>query len=365
MVAGAAGSTRLVDTKGLVRLERYYGEKEKFQAWKWELYVAVRAMDPPLASMLKHVENNFNVEFGLNRLNEDERKKASDVFTILALLCKGEAAQFIMNSEEGNGFMAWRDLCRAKMIRSSTALIKKLMEPEFKSADPRVNLKTWQKEAQSYFDKTGETVPEAIRRTVYVNKVSPLELRQHLIMNQSRLLTSADIEDEIMEYCDAMEDYGQARTGLVAAAQPAEYGDQDCWDDWSQHWDQPLVVAPVGKGDRKGDKKGDRKGDGKGKGKLHKGLGKNPDRAEWRKFGGMCNWCWRVGHKESACWFKQEYERTNGKPHAAAASGAAGGDSAAEMPSADIRSYFSKRPREQQQAQGMDVGALTGRAFQS
>jgi hypothetical protein len=34
MVAGAAGSTRLVDTKGLVRFEHYYGEKEKFHAWK-------------------------------------------------------------------------------------------------------------------------------------------------------------------------------------------------------------------------------------------------------------------------------------------------------------------------------------------
>ena len=69
--------------------------------------------------------------------------------------------------------MAWRDLCRAKIVRSSTALIKKLMEPEFKSTDPRVNLKSWQKAAQDYFDKTGERIPESIRRIVYVNKAPP------------------------------------------------------------------------------------------------------------------------------------------------------------------------------------------------
>ena len=40
---------------------------------------------------------------------------------------------------------------------------------------------------------------------------------------------------------------------------------------------------------------------GKDKGKLHKGLGKNPERGEQRKFGGACNWCWRIGHKESQC----------------------------------------------------------------
>ena len=52
-------------------------------------------------------------------------------------------------------------------------------------------------------------------------------MRQHLIMNQSRLLTSTDLEDEINEYCDAMEDYGQARTGLVAAA--AQEWTQTTW----------------------------------------------------------------------------------------------------------------------------------------
>ena len=133
------------------------------------------------------------------------------------------------------------------------------------------------------------------------------------------MLTSTDLEDEINEYCDAMEDFGQARTGLVAAVATennswATYEDPD-------YMDPPYMVAPIGKAKckEKGNN-GDRKGDGKGgKGKLHKGMGKSPDRAEYRRFGGMCNWCCRVGHKETACWFKQEYERTSGKPHAAAA----------------------------------------------
>ena len=46
----------------------------------------------------------------------------------------------------------------------------------------------------------------------------------------------------------------------------------------------------------------------KGKGKLHKGLGFQPERGEQRHFGGYCNWCWRLCHKEAQCWFKQEYK---------------------------------------------------------
>ena len=49
----------------------------------------------------------------------------------------------------------------------------------------------------------------------------------------------------------------------------------------------------------------------KGKGKMHKGLGFQPERGERRKFGGYCNWCCRIGHKEAQCWFKREYMKSN------------------------------------------------------
>ena len=132
-------------------------------------------------------------------------------------------------------------------------------------------------------------------------------MRQQLIMNQSRLLTSTDLEDEINEYCDAMEDFGQARTGLVAAVAQEHPTNERFYED-PDYMDPAYMVAPIGnaKGKEKGSKC-NKKGDGKGgKGKLHKGMGKSPDRAEHRRFGGMCNWRWRVGHKETACWFKQE-----------------------------------------------------------
>ena len=54
------------------------------------------------------------------------------------------------------------------------------------------------------------------------------------------------------------------------------------------------------------------KGSGtKGKGKMHKGLGFQPERGKQRKFGGYCNWCWRIGHTEAQCWSKQEYMKGN------------------------------------------------------
>ena len=48
----------------------------------------------------------------------------------------------------------------------------------------------------------------------------------------------------------------------------------------------------------------------KGKGK-HTGLGFQPERGEQKRYGGYCNWCWRIGHKESQSWLKQEYTKNN------------------------------------------------------
>ena len=136
-------------------------------------------------------------------------------------------------------------------------------------------------------------VSDGIRRAVYMNKITPQDMRQNSMVNQSRLSTAEEVAQEIEDYCDATGEFSRDDEG------------------------QAGFIAPVGKGLVKGGKPhGVRynlgKGSGtKGKGKMHKGLGFQPERGEQRKFGGCCNWCWRIGHKEAQCWFTQEYMKSN------------------------------------------------------
>ena len=74
---------------------------------------------------------------------------------------------------------------------------------------------------------------------------------------------------------------------------------------------QAGFVAPAGKGFVRQEKGGTHGGKSKGEGKLHNGLSFLPERGEQRRFGGYSNLCWRIGHKESQCWFKQEYANNN------------------------------------------------------
>ena len=48
--------------------------------------------------------------------------------------------------------------------------------------------------------ESGERVSDGIRRAVYMNKIAPEDMRQHLMLNQSRLSTAEEVAQEIEDY---------------------------------------------------------------------------------------------------------------------------------------------------------------------
>ena len=57
--------------------------------------------------------------------------------------------------------------------------------------------------------RTGERVSDGIRRAIYMNKIAPQDIRQHLMLNQSRLSTAEDVAQEIEDYWDATEEFSR------------------------------------------------------------------------------------------------------------------------------------------------------------
>ena len=47
-----------IDLKGLLKLEKYAGEKEKFKDFKWQLYLGVRVLSEDLLARLEWVERH-------------------------------------------------------------------------------------------------------------------------------------------------------------------------------------------------------------------------------------------------------------------------------------------------------------------
>ena len=113
----------------------------------------------------------------------------------------------VRSAEDGNGCQAWQALSISRTARNATNLSNQLLEPTFTSLDPRINLRQWNKNAEEYATRTGEHVSDGIRRAVYMNRIAPQDMRQHLMLNQSRLSTAEGVAQEIEDYWDATEEF--------------------------------------------------------------------------------------------------------------------------------------------------------------
>ena len=222
--------TRLVDTKSLLQVTPYHGDKAGFLGLKWSFLTAVRAISKPLYEGLKNIEDNINQDFRKSRLSIKDLELSHQAYTLSALLCKDEACACVRSAEDGNGYQSWQAILRARPARNATNILNQLLVPTFTSPDPRINIRQWNKNAKKYATRTGERVSDGIRRAVYMNKIAPQDMRQHLMLNQSRLSTAEEVAQEIEDYWDATEEFSR--------------------DDKNQ----AGFVAPVGKGPAKGGK---------------------------------------------------------------------------------------------------------------
>ena len=189
-----------------------------------------------------------------NRLSIEDLELSDQMYTLSALLCKDEACACVRSDEDGNGHHGWQALKRARTAWNATNVLNQLLEPKFTSPDPRINIRQRNKNAKECATRTGERVSDCLRKAVYTNKIAPQDMRQNLMLNQSRLSTAEEVAQEIEDYWDATKKFSRDDKG------------------------QAGFIGPAGKGRAKGRKPNGvpynfGKSGTKGTGKMHNGLG--------------------------------------------------------------------------------------------
>ena len=168
-------------------------EMASFLGWKWSFLHAVRGICKSLYEGRKKIEDNMNQDFRTYRLSNEDLELPDQAYTLLALLFEDEACTCVRSAEDGNGYQAWQALLRARTPRTATNLLNQLLEPTFTSPDPRINLRQWNNDAEEYATRTVERESDGIQRAVCMNKIAPQDMRQHLMLNQSRLSTAEEV----------------------------------------------------------------------------------------------------------------------------------------------------------------------------
>ena len=87
--------TRLIDTKSLLQVTPYHGDKASVLGWKWSFLIAVRAISKPLHEGFKKIEDNRNQDFQKSRVSVGDLELSVQAYTLLALLCTDEPCAYV------------------------------------------------------------------------------------------------------------------------------------------------------------------------------------------------------------------------------------------------------------------------------
>ena len=159
--------TRVIDTKSLLEVTPFQGDKASFLGWKFSFWTAVTAISEPLHEGLEKIEDNINQDSRSSRLPTGHLELSDQAYTLLAFHCKDEACASVRSAEDGIGNQAWQVLLRARTARNATNFSIQLLEPKFTSRGPRITFRRWEN-AEENGTRTGERVSAWIRTAVHM-----------------------------------------------------------------------------------------------------------------------------------------------------------------------------------------------------
>ena len=208
---------------------------------------------------------------------------SQQLYHMLVMLCKESALTRVINAGHGNGLESWRQLVMfhepASLVRHAGLLLE-LLSFSFEG-DVAARLASFDREAARYEASSGEDFPDNIRIGVVLRQLPEGGLRQHLILNSSRVTTWALLKQEV-------ESVRRAQMSLQNSAYPMDVSELS----------NPLAAfgirLPKGKG---------AKGGGKSFGKTAKGEAPTTP----------CPICGRVGHWKRDCWYAESSQKGSGK----------------------------------------------------
>ena len=302
-------ATSIVDSKALAMIAKWNGDKDSFKVWQFDILAYVGQHCPALREKMLQIPLNSNpVDVAL--LSADETKLNAQLFYAFTLVTEGAAKVTLMNCPYGNGLEFYRQV--ARMVQPVTkahqrTTLLSLAEAKDLPASYRERVAQWETRITEYNRRADVDAefPEDLKIATYQAKIAPESVREHLLLNESRLSTYKLMRDEVES---------------VMLARDAQAPDDDSAMVIGSYEEKGEVLGALserpGKGKSKGKKGKDKKGNkgggrgDEGKDKQNRSGGPPPSARAGEYFDGNCNWRGRRGRKELHCFYKQQYDST-------------------------------------------------------
>ncbi|CAK0865359.1 unnamed protein product, partial [Prorocentrum cordatum] len=192
----------LVDTRTLGKPDVFTGEEHKWNVWKviFKAYCGVVNADLLAGMRLAESVDEASVQID-DFIEENMRQASQQLYYILLLLCRQHPLTTIVNAGENEGFQAWRKLVEyyEPNARSRFAgQLLNLLNFSF-TGDVEDRLALFERELLRYEQRSGEAIAASMRIGIVLRQLEEGPLRQHLLLNATRLVEWQDFRREVAD----------------------------------------------------------------------------------------------------------------------------------------------------------------------
>ncbi|CAK0838042.1 unnamed protein product, partial [Prorocentrum cordatum] len=279
----------LVDTRTLGKPDVFTGEEHKWNDRKviFKAYCGVVNADLLAGMRLAESADEASVQND-DFLEENMRQASQQLYYILLLLCRQHPVTTIVNAGENEGFQAWRKLVEYYEPNARSRIagqLPNLLNFSF-TGDVEDRLALFERELLRYEQRSGEAITASMRIGIVLRQLEEDPLRQHLLLNATRLVEWQDLRREVT-------DIRRAQSAIAPVPVPMDLSAFTKGDGKGR-------LMGDGKGKSKSSGKGKSKGDSKGKSKSD-GKSKTGSKSQGQQLGPLCWGCGGRGHTQREC----------------------------------------------------------------
>ena len=288
----------LVDTKGVGRPTTFDGTQAKWSAWafKVENFIASVYVNGREALQWAGTREKTIADGDLKELKEldvpDVFEINEAVYALIAQITEQEPLDIAKNTARGAGLEVWRKLQRRydpQTVGRKRAMLSRILAPgAARIADLSSAIQRWEESVRVYQERSRERLSDDVRTGILIEML-PEALKNHVYLNQNRLVNYEQVRSEIETYLEAR--HGR-EAGATAGAGAHDHGGPMPMD----------ISAMKGKGKGKASKGGQQNTSGKGKSKKGKGKGDTSSaQGSTSTPKGPCWTCGKTGHVAREC----------------------------------------------------------------